>query len=173
MEDCFNSDAGVVAMDILPEEPADRQMQTPLVVVDSPDTNQCWMCKYHGNVACDKAVLFIVDAISHMSLPCLVTQLHTRLNTAFPDENIPYNGIMKHIREHMLHPRVKTAVMIHRLCDMQSAITQNIVSHDTESMQTIIDGSAVKLYTTLTNQIAGLYKLDEEKLMFRNISMDK
>jgi hypothetical protein len=173
MEDCFNGEDDVDAMDTSTKEPDACEIHKHSVAVDSGNTHQCWMCNYHGNVACDKAVLFIVDAISHMSLPCLVTQLHTRLSATFPDENISSTGIMKHIREHMLHPRVKTAVMIHRLCDMQSAITQNIVSHDTESMQTIIDGSAVKLYTTLTNQIAGLYKLDEEKLMFRNISMDK
>jgi hypothetical protein len=133
----------------------------------------CWMCKFHGNPVCDKAAVFVVDVIAHVSFTEVVEQLFTHLNSTFPSDNISKKQLITHIREHMLHPRIKMARMIHRLSEMQSSITQNVVSHDAESNQTIIDSSAVKLYAVISNQILSLYKTDEEKLMFRNISMDK
>lgn len=141
--------------------------------LDTSDLPFCWMCKFHGNPVCDKAVLFVVDSISHIAFPHIIDQLHSHLLTTFPDDNITKKQLAIHIREHMLHPRIKLARMINRLSEMQASITSNIVSHDAESDQTIIDASAVKLYTVITNQIASLYKMDEDKLMFRNISMDK
>jgi hypothetical protein len=143
------------------------------VRTESQTSSFCWLCKFHGNPVCDKAIIFVVDSISHISFSNIIEQLFEHLHSSFPDDNISKQQLSTHIREHMLHPRIKMARMIHRLSDMQSSITQNIVSHDAESEQTIIDASAVKLYTLLSNQISSLYKLDEDKLMFKNISMDK
>ena len=143
------------------------------VTTESQKCSFCFMCTFHGNAVCDKAAMFVVDSISHMSFLQIIEQLFEHLQTSFPNENINKQQLSTHIREHMLHPRIKVARMIHRLSEMQSSITQNIVSHDAESEQTIIDASAVKLYAVLSNQISSLYKLDEDKLMFKNISMDK
>jgi hypothetical protein len=141
--------------------------------VDVYESSFCWMCKFHGNPVCDKAATFVVDSIAHISFQNIINQLFDHLHASFPTDNITKLQISTHIREHMLHPRIKVARMVNRLSEMQSSISQDIVSHDVESEQTIINASAVKLYAVLTNQIASLYKLDEEKLMFRNISMDK
>jgi hypothetical protein len=137
--------------------------------VDIYQSSFCWMCKFHGNPVCDKAATFVVDSIAHISFQNIVNQLFDHLNNSFPNDNI--NKVQ--LNTHMLHPRIKVARMIHRLSEMQSSISQDIVSHDVESEQTIINASAVKLYAVLTSQIASLYKLDEDKLMFKNISMDK
>jgi hypothetical protein len=139
----------------------------------SPQHKSCWLCEYHGNPACDRATTFVVDSIAHMSFANLVTQLHGQITAAYPSENVSRKQITTHIREHMLHPRIKLAIMMHRLSDMQGSITQNITSEDTETGQTVIDASVVKLYAALSNQMASLYKMDEDKLMFRNMSMDK
>ena len=133
----------------------------------------CFMCHFHGNAVCDKATIFVIDSISHISFSYIIDQLFEHLHNSFPDEDINRQQLSTHIREHMLHPRIKVARMIHRLSEMQASITQNIVSHDAESEQTIIDASAVKLFAVLSNQISSLYRLDEDKLMFKNVSMDK
>jgi hypothetical protein len=175
--DIDNEDLRITLQNL--QEPASREDVGVLRMAEEPATaprearSVCWMCKFHGNQVCDKAAMFVVDSIAHISFGEIIEQLHEHLTTKFPGEDIQKQQLSIHIREHMLHPRIKVARMLQRLSEMQNAITQNIVSTDAESEQTIIDASAVKLYNTLTSQILAVYKLDEEKLMFRNISMDK
>lgn len=169
----------VEAMDEEETQTPTAAAETQVLAADAADalerlhSAKCWLCEYHGNAVCDKATAFVVDSIAHMSFASLVAQLQAQIHAQYPDENVSVAQITTHIREHMLHPRVKVARMLQRMSDMQAAITQNITTEDAETGTTVIDASAVKLYASLCNQVAALYKLDEDKLMFRSMSMDK
>jgi len=88
---------------------------------------------------------------------CLLTQ---EPNAIGADQDI----VFEHIARHMLHPRVRLAVMLRQLLEFSSFLQNNLTVHD-NGMCTVDKGNA-ELYLKVIGQIMTLYKADTQGMLF-------
>jgi len=153
-------------MEYNPDQPLGESPEEP-----PPDTEprrMCWMCQYQGNRSANEVVRLIMDGVSHMSMDSLVVHCKYFLDHVQTDTSISTTEIKRHITEHMLHPRVKLAVQLHSLTVMQQEVAKCCVVQDIESGERIVNPQAMRAYLSLCSQVAGVYKLGEDKLLFTN-----
>jgi hypothetical protein len=136
-------------------------------------TRTCWLCEYQGNRTTNEVIRFIMDGIPHMSLDSLVEQSRFLLDEVDPGSNASTAEIKAHIECHMLHPRIKMALQAMQMSKMSKEVYKCCISADAESGEQTINPQAMRVYLSLCSQIASVYKLGEEKLIFNQSSMDK
>jgi hypothetical protein len=135
--------------------------------------NFCWLCKYQGNRTTNEVVRFIMDGIPHMSIDSLVTQSKFLLDNVEVNSNTTLVQLKRHITDHMMHPRIKLALQLQEMCNMQNEIKKCCVTNDAETGERTVNPQAMRVYLTLCSQVSALYKVGEDKLIFNNSSMDK
>ena len=129
-------------------------------------SSTCWLCQYQGNRSANEVVRLIMDGVSHMSMDALVAHSKYLLDNVQQGSEVSTVEIRRHISEHMLHPRVKLAVQLQELMSMQKEIAKCCLVHDIESGERIVNPPAMKVYLSLCSQVANVYKLGEDKLLF-------
>ena len=142
---------------------------------DEPAEGPCWLCTFHGTVTTEDAVRFIIDSVSHISLDSLVHELSSCLSIKHPEAHaqLTKEKVKRHIREHMLHPRVKMAIQVHDLSTLQKNLIQCCVTEDPDTQSRAVNIQATRAYLSVANQIAALYKNTEDKMLFNAVTMDK
>jgi hypothetical protein len=146
-----------------------------LTNTEEPGEGRCWLCTFHGTKITEDASRFIIDSVSHMSLDSLVQELSSCLSQKHPDvqDQLTRGKVKRHIREHMLHPRVKMAIQVHDLSALQKNLIQCCVTEDPDTQSRAVNIQATRAYLSVANQIAALYKNTEDKMLFNAVTMDK
>ena len=131
---------------------------------------ECWLCEYQGNRTTDEVIRFIMDGIPHMALDSLITQSKYLLDRVDVGSNCSVSQIKRHVTCHMLHPRIKLALQLQDMVKMQQEVSKCCVVDDVETGGKTINPPAMRVYLTLCTQVAGVYKMGEEKLTFNQVS---
>ena len=127
--------------------------------------SMCWLCTYQGEKISSTLNDFVIQNIGFMDLTCIAQQLSDGLLLHQPDaQQADTNTMLLHITEHMLHPRVRIAVLLRQLLNLSSLLQNNIVVHDNGI--TTVDKSNAELYLKVIGQIMSLYKADTTGMLF-------
>lgn len=125
----------------------------------------CWLCSYQGEVLGKKLNDFIVLNIGFIDLTCISQQVSDFLLLKHPDaEGADRAQVFAHINTHMLHPKVRIAVMLRQLLELAGLLQNSIVVVDGDS--STIDKSNAELYLKIISQIMTLYKMDYNGMIF-------
>jgi hypothetical protein len=154
---------------------------SPPISIQNPPPNSdhtkvepfCWLCEYQGNRTTNEVIRFIMEGIPHMALETLVKQSKYLLDRVDVGSNCSTAQIKRHVTLHMLHPRVKLALQLQEMAKLQQEIIKCCVVDDAESGGKTVNPQAMRVYLTLCSQVAGVYKMGEEKLTFNQASLDK
>lgn len=139
----------------------------------SKATPFCWLCEYQGNRTTNEVIRFIMEGIPHMALDSLITQSKYLLDRVDVGSECSFSQIKTHVTSHMLHPRIKLALQLHDMVKMQQDVSKCCVVDDVEAGGKTINPQAMRVYLTLCTQVAGVYKIGEDKLTFNQASNDK
>ena len=100
-----------------------------------------------------------IRCISQLVSDCILTQ---------PDiptqEGAAPDCVTQHVLSHMLHPRVRLAVMLRQLLDLTNLLQNNIVIRDGGSVT--VDKAIAELYLKVIGQVMALYKSDTTGMLF-------
>jgi hypothetical protein len=125
----------------------------------------CWLCTYQGEPLSVRLNEFVIQNIGFMDLTCIAQQLSDGLLLQSPHATHADMQTMRiHITEHMLHPRVRIAVLLRQLLELSSLLQNNIVVHD--NGVTTVDKSNAELYLKVIGQIMTMYKADTQGMLF-------
>ncbi len=136
---------------------------------------ECWMCKFHGSPVADRAVKFIVDSCPHISPESICDQLMPLLldQTRVSSDILTKDSLLNHMKNHMLHCRVKMAFTIRDLGRVQQNILQNCITIDVENNVERICTQNVKVYLAVTREIQSIYRNNEDRMLFQQNTMDR
>ena len=142
----------------------------------------CWLCTYQGEPLGARLSLFIIRHIGIMDMACIAQQVSDFLLTQNPQAvAADRDTVHAHIARHMLHPRVRIAVLLRQLLDFSCILQGNMVINDNGvatiekvaltglGMWTKADASAqgnAELYLKVIAQITTLYKADIAGMLF-------
>jgi hypothetical protein len=138
---------------------------------------QCWMCLYQSDDEAKRLTEFIVRSVGYIDVFNISAQvssfIHTRYKNAV-DANgklVPVVGadppdVDRHIRKHILHPKVRIAVIIKELLEFQDHLHKNLVVEDVATGLTAVDKGNVELYLKVIAQITTLYKAETSTMLF-------
>jgi hypothetical protein len=133
---------------------------------DMPDRKRpCWFCHYHGSEDCKELLSFIISSVNHVSMKNIIAQVAMVLNKRYPNCGMTKKLIRLHIEQHMMHPNIRFASIIHQLCAMESYARTTLTVIDSEGNR-VIDDKNCKTYIAIVNQIASMYRLDSSKMLF-------
>ena len=108
---------------------------------------------------------FIIKHIGLMDLHCIAQQVSDFLLINEKDAlNASKDDVYMHISVHMLHPRVRTAVMLRQLLDFAGLLQTSLVVN--EGGVCSFDKANAELYLKVINQIMTLYKADTHSMLF-------
>jgi hypothetical protein len=125
----------------------------------------CWLCSYQGNPLGRQLNDFIVKNIGYMEINCISSQVSDYVLLREPDaQNISKENIYAHIHSHMLHPKVRMAVMLRQLLEFAGLLQSSIVVREGDLCT--IDKSNAELYLKVIGQIMTLYKADPTGMIF-------
>ena len=125
----------------------------------------CWLCTYQGEPLSARLNEFVIQNIGFMDLACIAQQLSDGLLLQCPGAAHADPETMRlHITEHMLHPRVRIAVLLRQLLELSSLLQHNIVVH--ANGVTTVDKSNAELYLKVIGQIMTMYKADTQGMLF-------
>lgn len=125
----------------------------------------CWLCSYQGNPLGKQLNDFIVKNIGYMEINCISTQVSDYVLLREPDAlNISKENVYSHIQTHMLHPKVRMAVMLRQLLEFAALLQNSIVIREGDGCS--IDKSNAELYLKVIGQIMTLYKADPTGMVF-------
>lgn len=125
----------------------------------------CWLCTYQGEPLSVRLNEFVIQNIGFMDLSCIAQQLSDGLLLQCPTAVHADPETMRlHITEHMLHPRVRIAVLLRQLLELSSLLQHNIVVHS--NGVTTVDKSNAELYLKVIGQIMTMYKADTQGMLF-------
>eukprot|EP00961_Rhodomonas_salina_P201096 2712605-Rhodomonas_salina.7 len=116
----------------------------------------CWMCMYQNDDEAKRLMEFIVkyqDATDTSSIKI-------GLLGASPQD------VEKHIKKHILHPKVRIAIMLKELLEFQDHLHKNLIVEDVATGITAVDKGNVDLYLKVISQISTLYKADTTSMLF-------
>ena len=125
----------------------------------------CWLCTFQGEPLGKKLNEFIVKHIGLMDMHCISQQVSDFLllnESAAPCASKDH--VFIHISIHMLHPKVRTAVMLRQLLDFSGLLQTSLVV--TEGGICTFDKANAELYLKVINQIMTLYKADTHSMLF-------
>jgi hypothetical protein len=73
----------------------------------------CWLCSYQGNFLGKQLNDFIVKNIGYMEINCISQQVSDYILLREPESSkATKDDVYQHIHDHMLHPKVRMAVML-------------------------------------------------------------
>ncbi len=125
----------------------------------------CWLCTYQSETLGIKLNAFIVKHIGVMSIETISAQVSDFLLIKEPEaEGADPAHVQEHVQRHVLHPRVRIAVMLRQLLDFASLLQTSLVL--TEGGAVIVDKPNAELYLKCINQIMTLYKADISGMIF-------
>jgi hypothetical protein len=131
----------------------------------------CWLCTFCMEEVAKDVTLFISSNISTIDTVHMASQIKDEILTAYPmAKGAKKRDILRHIREHMLHPHVKMASIIRSLITVAESLRTSIHQRDPESDCVIMDLKSIDMYLKVLTQIANAYKMDSSKLLFSNPS---
>ena len=125
----------------------------------------CWLCTFQGEPLGKKLNEFIVKHIGLMDMHCISQQVSDFL--LLNEQQAQYGTkefVYIHISIHMLHPKVRTAVMLRQLLDFSGLLQTSLVV--TEDGICTFDKANAELYLKVINQIMTLYKADTHAMLF-------
>jgi hypothetical protein len=154
-----------------PEEPVGSEQSG--AVTHKACADACWLCEFQGNRSAAEIVRLVMDSIPHISMQSLVAQCKYLLDNIERGSDVSTVEIHRHITQHMLHPRVKLAIQLQDMCQMQKEISKCCVVQDVESGERTLNPHAMRVYLSLCSQVASVYKLGEEKLTFNHTAVEK
>ena len=125
----------------------------------------CWLCTYQGESLGKRLNHFIVKHIGVMDISCIARQVsdYLYLNDEKAD-GISVEIVHEHISKHMLHPRVRIAVMLRQLLEFSTFLQTTLVVQD--SGMCTIEKSNTELYLKVIGQIMQLYRADTQGMLF-------
>ena len=100
-----------------------------------------------------------------MDLRCISQQVSDFILLQYPEApgaNEPV--VYGHIVSHILHPRVRLAVMLRQLLELTNLLQNSIVVND--GVNTTVDKSNAELYLKVINQVMSLYKADTTGMLY-------
>lgn len=125
----------------------------------------CWICSYHGNLLGKQLNDFIVKNIGYMEINCISEQVSNFIHLKECEPvNASKDDVYTHIHTHMLHPKVRMAVMLRQLLEFAGLLQNSIVVRDGDLCT--IDKSNAELYLKVIGQIMTLYKADPTGMIF-------
>jgi hypothetical protein len=125
----------------------------------------CWLCTHQGEVISKQMQQFIVKNIGFMDMQCIAQQVSDYILLKQPEaEGAEKQFVLGHISEHVLHPRVRMAVMLRQLLDFAALLQSNIVVH--QGGVCTVEKSNAELYLKVISQIMTLYKADTAGMLF-------
>lgn len=125
----------------------------------------CWLCAYQGEQLGKRLNSFVVKHIGVIDIRCIALQVSDFLLVQEPTaEGADKDTVYEHIAKHMLHPRVRLAVMLRQLLEFSSFLQTNLVVQDGALCS--IDKGNVELYLKVIGQIMGLYRADTKGMLF-------
>ena len=125
----------------------------------------CWLCAFQSNELAIQLNTFIVTHIGYMELACISQQVSDGLLVEFVDApGASKDDVYTHIISHMLHPRVRTAVMLRQLLDFAGLLQSNMVVR--EGTLCTVDKGNAELYLKVIGQILAMYKVDPTTMLF-------
>jgi hypothetical protein len=131
----------------------------------------CWLCTFCMEEVAKDVTLFISSNISTIDTVHMASQIKDEILTVYPmAKGAKKRDILRHIREHMLHPHVKMASIIRSLITVAESLRTSIHQRDPESDCVIMDLKSIDMYLKVLTQIANAYKMDSSKLLFSNPS---
>jgi hypothetical protein len=88
----------------------------------------CWLCSYQGEALGKKLNDFIVTNIGFIDLSCISQLVSDFLLLKHPNaEGADKTHVFAHINAHMLHPKVRMAVMLRQLLELAGLLQNSIV----------------------------------------------
>jgi hypothetical protein len=131
----------------------------------------CWLCSYQGDQLGKQLNDFIVKNIGFMDLECISQQVSDFLLLKLPTaEAAAKEDVFNHIHGHMLHPKVRMAVMLRQLLELAGILQNSIVVKDGDLCT--IDKSNAELYLKIIGQIMTLYKVDPQGMLFAEENLE-
>jgi len=131
----------------------------------------CWLCTFQGEQLGRRLNHFIVKHIGVMDMQCIAQQVSDFLllqeNEA---EGADKDTVLEHISRHMLHPRVRIAVMLRQLLEFSCIIQTTLIVQD--NGMCIVEKSNTELYLKLIGQIMQLYRADTQGMLFADDEKD-
>ena len=116
----------------------------------------CWICSYQGNLLGKQLNDFIVKNIGYMEINCIAQQVSDYILLREPNAlNAAKDDVYSHIHAHMLHPKVRMAVMLRQLLEFAGLLQNSIVVREGDLCT--IDKSNAELYLKVIGQIMTLY----------------
>ena len=109
--------------------------------------------------------MFIIKHIGIMDSYCIAQQVSDFLLLNEPlAQGATKEVVFEHIAKHMLHPRVRLAVMLRQLLDFCALLQTSLIV--TENDVASVDKSNAELYLKVIGQIMTLYKADTSGMLF-------
>jgi len=125
----------------------------------------CWLCAFQGEPLGVKLSAFIIRHVGIMDMGCIAQQVSDFLLVSEPSaEGACKDTVLEHIARHMLHPRVRMAVLLRQLLDFSTLLQNTLVVSD-DGICTVDKGNA-ELYLKVITQIMTLYKADTSGMLF-------
>ena len=125
----------------------------------------CWLCSYQSEPLGIKLNAFVVKHIGVMSIETISMQVSDFLLLNEPtSEGANPLEVQEHVQRHMLHPRVRFAVLLRQLLDFAALLQKSLVVM--EGGTPVVDKSNAELYFKSINQILTLYKADIVGMLF-------
>ena len=125
----------------------------------------CWLCTFQGEPLGKKLNEFIVKHIGLMDMHCIAQQVSDfLLLNESGAEHASKEHVYVHISIHMLHPKVRTAVMLRQLLDFAGLLQSSLVVN--EGGMCTFDKANAELYLKVINQIMTLYRADTHSMLF-------
>jgi hypothetical protein len=125
----------------------------------------CWLCTYQSEALGIKLNAFVVKHIGVMSIETISMQVSDYLLINEPNaEGADPSHVQEHVQRHVLHPRVRIAVMLRQILDFASLLQTSLVLNEGGSV--IVDKPNAELYLKCINQIMTLYKADISGMIF-------
>lgn len=125
----------------------------------------CWLCAFQGEPLGKRLNEFIIKHIGIMDTHCIAQQVSDYLLINEPKAMAASkDDVYVHLSMHMLHPRVRVAVMLRQLLDFSGLLQTSLVVNE-EGLCTF-DKANAELYLKVINQIMTLYKADTQGMLF-------
>lgn len=129
----------------------------------------CWLCSYQGNLLGKQLNDFVVKNIGYMEINCISQQVSDYVLLREPEAlKASKDDVYLHIHDHMLHPKVRMAVMLRQLLEFAGLLQNSIVVREGDLCT--IDKSNAELYIKVIGQIMTIYKADPNAMLFSDDS---
>jgi hypothetical protein len=131
----------------------------------------CWLCTYQGEPTGARLNAFIIRHVGIMDPACIAQQVSDFLLLSNPQATgADPNTVQDHVSRHMLHPRVRIAVLLRQLLDFSALLQTSMVVQDAGLCT--VDKSNAELYLKVIAQITTLYKADLTGMLFADDDKD-